>query len=313
VFLDLPTSQVENEEGSVKSEKVYPLPSAFMTHELLRTETVGLTVDGVPDIRYVRAIIESHLSRRRRLLITFVNPASVAVARTQPTYQTILGSFDLVLPDGWAMSAAIRLVHGICASRISFDTTSLAPHVLTIAERRGASVALIGGLPGCTDQAALRLREAHPKIRIVRCFDGYGDTKQKVLKLAELQPDIVICGMGAGAQEMLLLDLAKQGWNGCGFTCGGYFDQLSHGYEYYPKWIDANNLRWAYRLSKEPRRLWRRYLLHYPVFVGKFSRQLIHGWVRNRPTKTRISERETNVARIGDSLGLGAPHMKVDE
>jgi hypothetical protein len=78
------------------------------------------------------------------------------------------------------------------------------------------------------------------------------------------------------------------------------------------KMVDANNLRWAYRLSKEPR-LWRRYLLDYPVFVGKFSRQLIHGWVRNRPTKARISERATNVARLGDSMGLGAPHMKVDE
>jgi len=52
----------------MKSEKGYPLASAFMTHQLLRTETVGLTVDGVPDIQYVCAIIESHLSRRRRLL-----------------------------------------------------------------------------------------------------------------------------------------------------------------------------------------------------------------------------------------------------
>jgi N-acetylglucosaminyldiphosphoundecaprenol N-acetyl-beta-D-mannosaminyltransferase len=283
-----------------------------MTRAVRRTETVGLTVDGVPDIQDVCAIIESHLRHRRRLLITFVNPASVAVARAQPTYQTSLGAFDLVLPDGWAMSAAIRLVHRMSARRISFDTTSLAPCVLTIAERRGASVALIGGVPGCADQAALRLREAHPKIRIVRCFDGYGDTGQKVLALAKLQPEIVLCGMGAGAQEMLLLDLAQQGWNGCGFTCGGYFDQLAHGYDYYPKWIDAHNLRWAYRLAKEPRRLWRRYLLNYPVFVGRFSRQLIHVWVRNRPTETRISER-ANAARLSEPLGFGAPHMKADE
>src|SRR3978361_1490660 len=105
----------------MKSEQLYPVPSEFMTRELLRTETVGLTVDGVPDIQHVCAIIESHLTRRRRLLITFVNPASVAVARTQPTYRTSLGSFDLILPDGWAMSAAIRLLHSISARRISFD------------------------------------------------------------------------------------------------------------------------------------------------------------------------------------------------
>jgi N-acetylglucosaminyldiphosphoundecaprenol N-acetyl-beta-D-mannosaminyltransferase len=35
---------------------------------------------------------------------------------------------------------------------------------------------------------------------------------------------------------------------------------------YYPKWVDTANLRFAYRLIREPRRLWRRYLLEYPSF-----------------------------------------------
>ena len=51
-----PTSQVKNDdEGSVESEKMYPLPLAFIRHENLRTETVGLNVDGVPDIHCVCA------------------------------------------------------------------------------------------------------------------------------------------------------------------------------------------------------------------------------------------------------------------
>jgi exopolysaccharide biosynthesis WecB/TagA/CpsF family protein len=73
--------------------------------------------------------------------------------------------------------------------------------------------------------------------------------------------------MGTGKQELFLQGLANRGWHGIGITCGGYLDQLSGGFNYYPAVVDRLNLRFAYRLIKEPRRLWRRYLLDYPRFV----------------------------------------------
>ena len=72
--------------------------------------------------------------------------------------------------------------------------------------------------------------------------------------------------MGVPLQERFLLQLTDAGWNGVGITCGGFLDQLSQGVQYYPGWINSLNLRWAYRLMREPGRLWRRYLLDYPKF-----------------------------------------------
>jgi N-acetylglucosaminyldiphosphoundecaprenol N-acetyl-beta-D-mannosaminyltransferase len=34
-------------------------------------------------------------------------------------------------------------------------------------------------------------------------------------------------------------------------------------------------LEWLFRLMAEPRRLWRRYLLYNPLFVGLVARQLL--------------------------------------
>lgn len=41
-----------------------------------------------------------------------------------------------------------------------------------------------------------------------------------------------------------------------------------------PAWIQSSGLEWAFRLTQEPRRLWRRYLRYNPRFVGVFARQL---------------------------------------
>ena len=40
-----------------------------------------------------------------------------------------------------------------------------------------------------------------------------------------------------------------------------------------PAWMQRNGLEWVYRLSREPRRLWRRYARYNPLFVAGFLRQ----------------------------------------
>ncbi len=42
-----------------------------------------------------------------------------------------------------------------------------------------------------------------------------------------------------------------------------------------PPWMQRNGLEWTYRLSREPRRLWRRYARYNPRFVAGFARQYL--------------------------------------
>src|SRR5262249_13265709 len=137
------------------------------------------------------------------------------------------------------------------------------------------SIALVGGRPGVAARAADQLLRTFPGLQIVATLDGYGDHDAKVRELKSLCPGIVIAGMGAGSQEQFLVRLTEAGWSGLGFTCGGYLDQLVQGFLYYPRWIDAANLRWAYRLAREPYRLGYRYAVEYPYFVARLALSLL--------------------------------------
>ena len=242
---------------------------------IVRTKTLGIRVDAIADTQATSRLLDAFSQSSRAALFTFVNPASLAVARRNPHYRRLLDEFDAVLPDGIGMCWAMRLLHGLPATRVSFDTTSLAPLVFGRACQHALSVALIGGRPGVVQRAADQLAKAFPGIEISAMFDGYGDHEAKIQQLKTLSPSIVVCGMGAGAQEHFLVSLAAAGWSGLGFTCGGYLDQLANGLHYYPGWVDATNLRWVYRLIREPRRLARRYIVDYTYFTAHLGRAML--------------------------------------
>lgn len=234
----------------------------------------GVRVDGITLQNVVSVVFQQMQDTETSYLVTFVNPGSVALGLRDETFRNELSRFDLVLPDGIALVKALGL-RGIRGDRISFDSTSLAPHVFRIAQQLKKTVMLVGGGPGIAQQAARNLLAAFPGVRIVHAFDGFEEADRAAKCAVEELVDVVICAMGAGAQENFLLRLRDAGWRGCGFTCGGYFDQLSDGLHYYPVWVDRWNLRWAYRLYREPRRLWRRYFIDYALFLVSFVRESI--------------------------------------
>ena len=84
----------------------------------------------------------------------------------------------------------------------------------------------------------------------------------------EVQPDLVLVGLGAGLQEQVLLEAASAMRRGYALTCGGFIDQvLQEGY--YPEWAYPLKLNWLVRLAREPRRLWRRYTVEALSAVGR--------------------------------------------
>jgi N-acetylglucosaminyldiphosphoundecaprenol N-acetyl-beta-D-mannosaminyltransferase len=247
-----------------------------------RVDVFGLPLDACTDLEAAASAFRRNLAAGTRFLVTFINPSCVALDSKTPRFAKALARFDMVLPDGIGLSKAAEILNGVRAQRISFDSTSLALAVFKEAVRRDSRVLLMGGTPGVAQRAAKRIRESYPDLRIVGALDGYGPRDEKIAQIIALAPDVIVCGMGAIAQEEMLLDLADAGWCGCGFTCGGYLDQLYGGLRYYPGWIDAMNLRWAYRLAREPRRLGRRYFGDYPQFFLAFLKQASEAGSRHK-------------------------------
>jgi N-acetylglucosaminyldiphosphoundecaprenol N-acetyl-beta-D-mannosaminyltransferase len=204
-------------------------------------------------------------------IVTFVNPHACFLGKKYPDYLRLLEEFDVVSCDGIGMILACHLSGLPDIRREAFDLTSLAPPVLHWAATRGKSVVLVGGKQGVAQQAAEILQRIVPRLRIDASFPGFGTGPSAALDHCnKWQTELVICGMGAPLQERFLARLVGTGWKGAAFTCGGFLDQTAEGGEYFPDWADRLNVRFLYRLAREPRRLWRRYLIEYQVFTGRF-------------------------------------------
>lgn len=212
-------------------------------------------------------------------LVTFLNPYSYLIARDN---WDKFSRFDRIAIDGIFLVIFLRLFLRIKVSRQSFDSTSVAGDVFSRAEISGASIYLVGTTEENINSAVKIIKNTFPRVNVVGWRDGYFECDESrqifLCELAGVNPGVVVCGMGALRQEEFLLDLQEAGWKGKGYTCGGYFHQLAEGgYQYYPEWIDRLQLRWLYRMYKEPE-VRRRYIVDYPKFVIKFIGDFL--WAR---------------------------------
>ncbi len=232
-----------------------------------REELFGLPITPLPDIDTAMRLVERASHSGTGLLVTFVNPFAWRIARTRPDYPSMLAGFDLVLPDGIGVVKALAWVRGIVAARLSFDASSLYLPVFDRLDHDRRRLFVIGAAPGVAERAVARMHAEFPGIVIAGCLDGFRPQDEAASAILAASPDVVLCGMGAPHQERLLLELRRRGFSGIGFTCGGFLDQLAEKPHYYPVWADRTDLRWLYRLCREPRRLLRRYTLDYAPFV----------------------------------------------
>jgi N-acetylglucosaminyldiphosphoundecaprenol N-acetyl-beta-D-mannosaminyltransferase len=213
---------------------------------------------------------------------TFLNPFSYLQIRKNKHLAKPMMNVEI---DGGLLVLLLRIFLGWKVERCSFDMTSLAPKVFKKAEETGQSLYFVGSKQEEITQALNVIKAEFPKLNIIKYRNGYfaGDEWQEEIgDVADLNPDIVIVGMGTPIQERFLIDLRKKGWSGAGFTCGGFLHQTAKGIQYYPKWIDKLNLRWMYRIYDEPK-LFKRYTLDYTKFLFVFAYDVIRYKLSSRP------------------------------
>lgn len=232
--------------------------------------------------------IEKDFQLRKGEIHAFLNPYTYVVLRK---HQDLISQFDVIHFDGIALCGIYQLFGVKSVARRSFDMTSVARDVLEEASNSRLTVAIVGTEKGTIDTAVNRLVEKF-SIEVVLSRDGYFDTEEELRsfqeKILEVNPDILIAGMGVVRQENFLADLKQMGWKGTGFTCGGFLHQTADRLEYYPQALDKLNLRWAYRVWKDPYVI-RRYCLDYPKFLYCFIKDYV-SWKfkQNRELKPTV-------------------------
>lgn len=237
-----------------------------MAHE--RIDFLGLPLDTGLTTDSICAMLDQKGKTR---LIGYISPSSWADARKYQGYTDALRKMDVVRAGGQGVATACSWITGKPCPRISFDMTSMAKPFFKKVMKERATLVLVGGKPGVEEQMQEKLVQQFKDLKVLGAIHGYGDFDPKINFIKEKKPDAVLAGMGTPRQELFLVALKEAGYKGFAISCGGFFDQYLEADNYYPEWIDKLNLRFLWRLSKEPVRLWKRYLVDYQLFVFKAS------------------------------------------
>lgn len=183
----------------------------------------------------------------------------------EPRSHELYGAADLRVADGMPLVWASRVLGSPLPERIAGSSfTSL---LAQRAEQRDRSLYLLGGADGAAKGARDALLERHPRLRILgtsspRVASPATDAEIDAIEASiPVAPDILLVGFGSPKQEYVIRSLRRR-WPrtwmiGVGITFGFLAGQVRRA----PGWMQRTGLEWVHRMSQEPERLVRRYLI----------------------------------------------------
>src|SRR5919197_5547455 len=246
---------------------------------MARVSLMGMEVDRVGEREAVETILDAREHDRGGVVLT-PNLEHLSSFRSSREVREAFGEADLVVADGMPLVWASRLQRTPLPERVAGSDL-----IWTLSDaggRIGASIYLLGGNPGAAEGAADELRRRAPGLRVAGTAaplvneDGGGEELDAVAReLGDAQPDLVYVGLPLAKQIAAIPRLrraAPASWFlGLGISLSFAAGEVRRA----PAWVQRGGLEWLWRLSQEPTRLWRRYLVEgVPLAAALFARSL---------------------------------------
>ncbi len=235
-----------------------------------RIALAALVIDDIgPD--EVRALLQSAIDTDQRVEVVFVNAHCVTLASRNSNFRDSMNRSDVCLPDGAGTVLGLRLLGYNLRHRVIGGRRWLRL-VCSWAAQNGWRVAVAGGPQGTATRAASKLAAQFPGLAVQGYEIGFIDPDAPIETWARnLGAEILFLGIGPPRQELWisrrLQHLDVNAAIAVGYTLVAIAEDVV-----LPYWIADLGLEWLLRLSREPRRLWRRYLVGIPYFMWIVAR-----------------------------------------
>ena len=96
-------------------------------------------------------------------------------------------------------------------------------------------------------------------------------------RLESERPDVLLVAMGVPRQELWIAEKIGHAHCTVPIAVGALFDIFTGTVPRAPGWMLALRIEWLYRLWREPKRLWRRYIIGNPVFLASVIKAKLRG------------------------------------
>ncbi len=219
------------------------------------------------DCKYNNITINEALGQSLELLqiqskskIFFLNADCIYKAQHDIEYRNILNSAELILPDGIGVKLITRLFGW--RMKDNCNGTDFSPLFMAKAAQHNYKIFFLGAKEGIAEKAAHNVSKHVPAIQIVGAQSGYFANNEAVIeKINSSKADILFVAMGVPLQEKWIYkNLDKLDVRLC-LGVGALFDYLSGTLPRAPKFMRIIHLEWLWRISLEPKRMFRRYII----------------------------------------------------
>ena len=245
-------------------------------HPQINVLGVGVSI---LDQTRAREVLFDAVQQGRRGYVTVTGVHGVTEAQSDPAFKAILNRALLCTPDGMPMVWMGRLRGEREMRRVYGPDLML--NLCEHSVAKGFTHFFYGGNPGVADDLKRTLENRFPGLQVVGTYCPPfrplqpAEREDLQAQVEELRPDFFWVGLSTPKQEKFMaeyLPMLPQAKIFLGV--GAAFDLLTGRLKQAPKWMQRNGLEWFYRLTQEPRRLARRYLVNNPLFVGRVAMQL---------------------------------------
>lgn len=242
-------------------------------------ELHGLEFLNVDEARFVELLVDEARAGRGGWVIT-PNTDIVRLTHGDRDIFELVRSADALVADGmplvWASHLQQTPLSGrVCGSDLIHSIPEAAAHA-------GLSLYLLGGKDGTGEQTGHILTARNPGLKIAGHYSPpFGFEKDPSqfetmsAKIREAKPDIVFVALSFPKGERLIQQIRECAPKAWWVGVGAAFDFVSGDIERAPEWMQDTGTEWLFRLTRDPKRLAQRYLVHDLPFAAKlFSRSL---------------------------------------
>lgn len=215
-----------------------------------------------------------------KLLINTINAHSFNTAQKDELFAEALKNGDYLIPDGASIVKACRWLNAKSQPKERIAGWDLFEFEMERLNRKGGRCMFMGSSPKVLGLIVKKAKVVYPNIEVVTYSPPYKPefTEEEngaiVHAINEADPDLLWIGMTAPKQEKW----TYSHWDELKIRChvgtiGAVFDFFAGTYQRAPSWWQEHSLEWLYRLLKEPRRMWRRYVIGNPLFLMNVRRE----------------------------------------
>ena len=215
-----------------------------------------------------------------KLLINTINAHSYNTALKDKAFAEALTKGDVLIPDGASIVKACRWLKAKSRPEERIAGWDLFVFEMNKLNSKGGKCFFMGSSPKVLNLIKERVAVDYPNITVETYSPPYKpefnkeDNRTIIEAINRANPDLLWIAMTDPKQEKW----TYTHWHELDIHClvgtiGAVFDFFAGTYQRAPEWWQEHSLEWLYRLLKEPRRMWRRYIIGNPLFLWNIGKE----------------------------------------